>query len=276
MYRYLRQYKGPLKACILDWSGTVCDRYVMAPAVVFRDVFEKHGVPITMAEARLPMGLRKDLHIGEIIKIKSVRDRWYEHYNREPNATDVENIFKDFVPLQLACLDQYATLLPGVKKSMHALRHELHLKIGMTTGFTREMVNVLLKETRQQGFIPDCTVAGDEVIHGARPAPFMVYKNMDLLGVYPIQAVVKVDDTVGGVGEGLEAGCWTVGVSRFSNYMNIDNLDHKLSWTELQERNEESRKKLEQAGAHYVIDTISDLPNVVKEINNRMTMGDAL
>ena len=37
MYRYLRQYKGPGKACILDWSGTVCDRYVMAPAVVFRE-----------------------------------------------------------------------------------------------------------------------------------------------------------------------------------------------------------------------------------------------
>jgi len=53
-------------------------------------------------------------------------------------------------------------------------------------------------------------------------------------------------------------------------------LDWSGTCTELQERNEESRKKLEQAGAHYVIDTISDLPNVVKEINNRMTMGDAL
>ena len=63
MYRYMRRYTGPLKACILDWSGTTADKYVIAPAVIFREVFEKHGVPITMKEARLPMGLRKDLHI---------------------------------------------------------------------------------------------------------------------------------------------------------------------------------------------------------------------
>ena len=96
MYRYLRQYKGPLKACILDWSGTVCDRYVMAPAVVFRDVFEKHGVPITMTEARLPMGLRKDLHIQEITKIPEVKKRWNTEYGVDPTETDVQNMFRDF------------------------------------------------------------------------------------------------------------------------------------------------------------------------------------
>ena len=172
MYQYIRKYRGPIKACILDWSGTVCDKYVIAPAVVFRNVFENYGVPITMTEARLPMGLRKDLHIQEITKIKSVRDRWYKHYQREPNSTDVKEMFKDFVPLQLACLDQYSTLLPGVKQSVYTLRHELNLKIGMTTGFTREMVNVLLKETRKQGFIPDCTVAGDEVKNGGTTSSF--------------------------------------------------------------------------------------------------------
>ena len=32
-------YTGELKAVILDWSGTTCDKYVIAPAVVFYDVF---------------------------------------------------------------------------------------------------------------------------------------------------------------------------------------------------------------------------------------------
>ena len=62
-FRFVRQYRGALKAAILDWSGTTADKYVLAPAVVFYDVFAKHKVPITMAEARGPMGLRKDLHI---------------------------------------------------------------------------------------------------------------------------------------------------------------------------------------------------------------------
>ena len=62
-YRHVRLYQGALKAAILDWSGTTADKYVLAPAVVFYDVFNKHKVPITMEEARGPMGLRKDLHI---------------------------------------------------------------------------------------------------------------------------------------------------------------------------------------------------------------------
>ena len=53
----------------------------------------------------------------------------------------------------------------------------------------------------------------------------MLYRNMDLLDVNPIQAVVKVDDTVSGVVEALEAGCWGVGVARYSNYMDIDSLE---------------------------------------------------
>ena len=54
------------------------------------------------------------------------------------------------------------------------------------------MVDILLEEAAKQGYVPDASVAGDEVINGARPNPFMVYRNLDLLNVTPIQAVVKV------------------------------------------------------------------------------------
>jgi phosphonoacetaldehyde hydrolase len=47
--------------------------HVIAPAVVFVQVFKKYGVNISMQEARKPMGLRKDLHIAEILKIPEVR-----------------------------------------------------------------------------------------------------------------------------------------------------------------------------------------------------------
>ena len=35
-------------------------------------------------------------------------------------------------------------------------------------------------------------ISGDEVVHGARPKPFMVYKNLDILDIPQIQSVVKV------------------------------------------------------------------------------------
>jgi phosphonoacetaldehyde hydrolase len=276
MYRYTRRYNGPLQACILDWSGTTADKYVIAPAEVFRKVFSRQNVPISMKEARLPMGLRKDLHIAEITKIPEVRERWFDTYKQYPDNKDVDRMFEDFVELQLECLPKYSELIPGTTYAVHLLREKFNLKIGMTTGFTREMVDVLLKETKAQGYSPDCAVAGDDVLHGARPSPFMIYKNLDILNVHPIQSVVKVDDTVGGVGEGLAAGCWTVGLSRYSNYMDVDDLEHEknLSMEEIDERNEKTKKILKESGAHYVVDSIIDLPNIVKDINMRLKQGE--
>ena len=65
-YVYTRNYRGKVKGLVLDWSGTTADAYVLAPAVVFVQVFKKHGVEISMPEARGPMGQRKDLHIKEL------------------------------------------------------------------------------------------------------------------------------------------------------------------------------------------------------------------
>ena len=84
-------------------------------------------------------------------------------------------------PHSLQVLTKYATLIPGCAETINTLRSEFGVKIGSTTGFIKEMVDVLLAEAKKQGYVPDASVAGDEVAHGARPKPFMVYKNMDLL-----------------------------------------------------------------------------------------------
>ncbi|MPZ54081.1 MAG: phosphonoacetaldehyde hydrolase, partial [Acidimicrobiia bacterium] len=231
-YRYTRTYQGRLNTAVLDWSGTVADAYVIAPAVVFVDVFKKHGVEISMEEARGPMGLRKDLHIKALTEVPEIRERWKGIHGSYPGQAEVDAMFTDFVPMQLEVLPTYTTLLPGVVELANKLQEDYGIKIGVSTGFTRPMVDVLLKAAKEQGFHPDATVAGDEVEHGARPRPFMVYRNLDLLDGHPIQAVVKVDDTVSGVGEGLEAGCWAVGIARYSNYMNINTLDEEETLSE--------------------------------------------
>lgn len=273
---YKRIYKGPVQGVILDWSGTTIDKYVIAPAVVFVDVFDKYKVPITMQEARLPMGLRKDLHIKAITEIPEVRKRWIDVYDNEPQQKDVDNMFKDFVPMQMECLKKYTTLLPNTVETVNTLRNKFNIKIGSTTGFTKEMVDLIMQETYKQGYKPDVSVAGDEVKNGARPKPFMVFKNMDLMNVHPIQAVVKVDDTITGCQEGIEAGCWSVGIARWSNYMDIDNLDDgiKLTKKELDYKLDKSREILSKSGAHYVIDTLEELPNIIEDINLRLGRGE--
>lgn len=270
-----RIYKGKVQAVILDWSGTTADAYVIAPAVVFVEVFKKQGVEISMEEARGPMGLRKDLHIKALTDDAVIRERWKSVHGRYPGQADVDRMFADFVPAQLACLPKYSKLLPGVARVIKRLQAQ-GIKIGSSTGFTRPMVNILEKAAKKQGYVPDASVAGDEVVHGARPRPFMVYRNLDLLDAWPIESVVKVDDTTSGVGEGLNAGCWAVGVARYSNYMNINTLEEEatLSRQEIHQRLEKTREILRKAGAHYVIDSLADIERVIADVNARLARGE--
>ena len=272
---YRREYRGQVKAVILDWSGTTVDAYVIAPAVVFVEVFKKQGVEISMLEARGPMGLRKDLHIKALTQDPEIRQRWKSVKGKYPDQSDVDSMFEDFVPAQIKCLPNYSALLPGIADVTQTMQ-KLGIKLGVTTGFLRSMVDVLLIDARKQGFHPDVTVAGDEVLQGARPRPHMVYKNLDLLDVTTIQSVVKVDDTVSGVGEGLNAGCWAVGVARYSNYMNINSIEEadSLPEEEIERRIEQTRDLLLRAGAHYVVDSIVELPEVIADINARLARGE--
>jgi phosphonoacetaldehyde hydrolase len=274
-YVYTRTYRGKVKGMILDWSGTTADAYVIAPAVVFVEVFKRQGIEVSMTEARGPMGLRKDLHIKALTEEPEIAERWKGVHGKYPGQAEVDAMFADFVPMQLDCLRQYTTLLPGVVETVQTLQGR-GIKIGSTTGFVRSMVDILEADAKTQGYVPDASVAGDEVVHGARPKPFMLYRNLDLLDVHPIQSVIKVDDTISGVGEALEGGCWGVGIARYSNYMNINTIAEAeaMSAEEFQRRLEITREILRKSGAHYVIDEPSELIGVVDDVNARLARGE--
>ena len=88
--------------------------------------------------------------------------------------------------------------------------------------------------------------------------------------------IIKVDDSTQGMEEALNAGCWAVGMARYSAYMGIDDVQDEasLSQTEIDKRCAKARDVLWRAGAHYVIDTIAELPDVVIDINKRLARGD--
>ena len=264
---------------MLDCSGTTMDRYVDAPAIVFVEVFKKYGVEITMPEARGPMGLRKDLHIKAITETASVRERFIAKIGREPGQADVDAMFAVFVPTQLALLRNgtYHTLLPGVVKLCKEWQKQ-GIKIGVTTGFTRDMLDILLAGAATQGFVPDVRCAGDDV-EMPRPTAYMVIKNLERLGVYNLEnamlRTIKVDDTVSGAGEGAPL-CWRVAVSKWSNYV-ADSWDavRRMSAAELAARERASKEKLvKESGAHYVVDDLQDMPAVIADVNKRLANGE--
>ncbi len=272
-FTYNRAYRGPIRGIILDWAGTTMDFGCMAPAVVFRQVFEKAGVPITIEEARIPMGAHKKVHIGLICEIPSVRQRWVETHGAEPTAEDVNRMFENFVPMQEACLSDYSKLIPGTLEVVAECR-ERNYKIGSTSGYLPGMLAINQADAEKQGYVPDATFGAGDVKRG-RPYAHMVLRNIIELDVSPVQSVVKIDDTLTGIEEGLNAGCWAVGLAISGNEVGVPLEEWNAFSDEVKQKHRDRvYPTMYQRGAHYVIDSIANLMPCLDDIEARLRRGE--
>ena len=268
-FRFQRRYQGKLKAVLLDWAGTTLDYGCYAPAVVFLEVFKRQGVEISMPEAREPMGAHKKVHIRKVTQIPTVAQRWESVHGKPPCEADVERMFEQFVPLQLDVLADYADLIPGCLEAVEACRSR-GCKIGSTTGYITEMMDILQAEAAQRGYAPDSTVCAADVPAG-RPAPWMCLENIRRLGIYPPEACVKIDDTLPGIEEGLNAGMWTIGLTKTGNEIGLTEDEiAALPPEDYQRRIERAYRRMWQCGAHYVVDGIADILPCLDDIDRRL------
>ena len=272
-YNYRRTYRGPIEAVILDWAGTTLDFGCVAPAVVFVEVFRRQGLTIDMSEARGPMGAGKRDHIATIAALDAVQARWQAVHGRKPVEADIDAMYADFIPLQLQCLSQYSDLIPGTLEAAAEMRRR-GIKLGSTSGYDRAMMAVNAADAKRQGFEVDTIFCSTDVRHG-RPFPFMALQNVIALGASHVAACVKVDDTVPGIEEGLNAGMWTVGCSISGNEVGMSLPE----WTttapaEQAKLRARAANKLLQSGAHYVVDSISGLVPCLDDIAARLARGE--
>jgi phosphonoacetaldehyde hydrolase len=274
MFTYRRTYRGPVQAVILDWAGTTVDFGSFAPTAVFLRLFETQGVAITAEDARSGMGLMKKDHLRTILSRPSVAEAWKAAHGSYASEADIDNLFGNFIPMQIDVLKEYAEPIPGCLEAIDELRKN-NIAIGSTTGYIRSMMDILAPVAKEKGYDPDCIVCPDEVPAG-RPFPWMIYQNLMKMDVYPMQSVVKVGDTFADIEEGLNAGAWTVGISLTGNLLGLSEEElAALSDDEQLSAQEKAEERLYRAGAHYVIDGIWDLPNVLDEINNRLSAGES-
>jgi phosphonoacetaldehyde hydrolase len=258
-----------LKALVLDWAGTTVDFGSLAPARTLQKVFASAGIEITETEARCDMGLPKKDHIGRILNMPRVRDAWQSLRGHPPTSDDLDDVYKAFIPLQFSCLAEYSTMIPGVEDAVQRFRAR-GLKIGSTTGYTREMLELLLEKSEQAGYKPDCSLVPGDVGLG-RPHPFMIYEIAVRLRVSPLAAIVKVGDTPADIHEGLNAGAWSIGIAGTGNSVGLSCADfHALPEAERCSRLTNARQELGQAGAHYVVDALADLDPVLDLIDEQL------
>jgi phosphonoacetaldehyde hydrolase len=133
---------------------------------------------------------------------------------------------------------------------------------------------MVLDKVSEAGFCPHASVCATEVPEG-RPAPWMIYRCMEILGVYPPQRVVNIGDTAVDVASGRNAGVWSVGVVASGNELGLSHDEiRRLEGPLLLQRLKQGRQALIAAGAHYVIDTVADLPDLIPKIEQRLAAGE--
>ncbi|MGC3966958.1 MAG: phosphonoacetaldehyde hydrolase [Pirellulales bacterium] len=200
---------------LFDWAGTTIDYGSLAPMRVFVEIFRRRGVEIAIDEARGPMGRAKHDHISEVARLPRIAAKWQELYGRTPTDDDVLAMYEEFLPLQKSVLAEGWDVIPGVIDTVAELRRR-GIKIGSTTGYTRALMEVVAPRSATLGYKPDCLVCADDVPAG-RPAPWMNFRAIEQLGVFPPSAVVAVDDTPVGIEAARNAGMWAVGIVRSGN-----------------------------------------------------------
>ena len=272
-FEHCKPYPGHVRAVIFDWAGTTVDYGSLAPVDALIELFRRHGVIVSAEQARLPMGSHKKEHVRVILAMASVSAQWQRLQGRVPSGDDLERLYAEFVPLQKEVIGRHAHVIPGVADTVAWLRTQ-GILIGSTTGYTREMMSSLVVLAAAQGFSPESTVCADEVPAG-RPAPWMAITCAMRLGVYPMEACVKVGDTLADVAEGLNAGMWTVGITKTGNELGLTRTQvEALPISELSSKLQARSERLLQAGAHYVIEEVAQLPTIISEIEKRLTKSE--
>ncbi len=248
---------------ILDWAGTIVDFGCQAPVIALKQAFAQRGVQLSDAQARRDMGKAKVDHVRALLHDPAVAGDWMRARGGAPLETDIAALMAALDPLMREQAMRASRLIDGGRAAVEALRAE-GIKVGSSTGYTRDMMAPVLREAAAQGYVPDHLVCSGETPAG-RPSPLMIYKACAELGVWPFSRVVKVDDTETGVEEGRAAGCFTVGIAASGNGVGMSfEAWLALSAAERAARIAPVEKSLVAAGADAVIETIAGLIPLLK------------
>ena len=258
-----------IRACIFDLSGTIVDRYSLTSFLSLQKIFANKKIHVNNNLILKDMGIDKRDHIFKIISHKNISKQWSIINDDEyPDEFDIHNLFKEYNAIQSDYCKNFMTILPEVPNCVKYLKRN-NILIGSTTGFNRENMKIIKKKLEFHNLGLNSYVSSTCLDKPSRPYPYMIEENMNQLNIRDPRSIIKIDDTAIGIQEGQNANCWTVGVVRWSSNMKIQTIEeaYNLELYQLQENFKKCKETLIATGADYVIDTLDELPNVIRNIN---------
>ena len=259
-----------IRLAVFDLGGTIVDKYSLSPFISLKHAFKMKGLNIPNRLIYKDMGIEKHEHITEILKDENVSREWIKKYDEHPNMNSTMSVFDEFIRYQMDDGIKNIEILPETKSCIKWLGDN-NISTGVTTGFSRPIMNAIKEKLLDDDIHIDKYVSSTCLGKPGRPNPYMMQEIMNKLDLtFDTKRVIKVDDTVVGINEGKNAGTLTVGVAKWSVNMRMTEYDQdkKLSKEEYVERLKSSREALWSANPDYVIDSLDELPKIINHINS--------
>jgi len=262
------QASSGIKLVVFNWTGTLLDHGSLAPVQAVQAVFSGAGLHISKAQIRGLIGLsRRDL-ITNLLRAPSVLRSFESVRGRAPTSADIDALCAAFVPAQLAAIHRHHLLIDGAAAAVATLR-DIHIAVATISRHSRPVAELVRDYARRQGLEADFNICIDDVPPGG-PAPSMIGACMQALQVSRPREVLVVGDTPLDILCAREAGCLNVGVAGTGNEVGHSRLEwQQLTLSARNAALENAHHRLRDAGADFVIDTLYELPLVIRRIAER-------
>jgi phosphonoacetaldehyde hydrolase len=184
-----------IKLVVFDMAGTtVNDKIDGLPLVLksYDEALKNYGVSVPM----------------EVLNAQRGRDKWT--VIKELGGNNAQAIYEDFIT-ELRKNVGKTREVEGTSSTFKFLQ-EHQVKVVASTGFPVEIAKPMINHLRWlEDKLIDSWICSEQV-GASRPDPAMILHAMKKMGVSHKSSVVKIDDTVKGIEEGLNAGVYTIGV----------------------------------------------------------------
>jgi phosphonatase-like hydrolase len=197
-----------IEMVVFDMAGTTVQDNNEVEKCFF-EAANKTCLTATHAEINSMMGWSK-IKVFETLWRKNLAGETVALINQKTHQSF--EVFKEVLENHYRMNDVFPTI--GTLELFAYLKSK-GIKIALTTGFYREVTDIILLRLgwNNTNRIIDVSVASDEVISG-RPSPFMIFRAMELCGINDVRKVIKIGDTPSDLYEGKNAGCkYTYGIT---------------------------------------------------------------
>ncbi len=188
-----------LELVIFDLAGTTVEDHGEVPSA-FTAALDEYDIKVTPEQIKAVRGSSKRQALLHLIPEGPAQRRL---------AEEIYVSFRDHLAQRYA--SQGVRPVPGAALTFRLLR-EHHVRVALNTGFDRETTGVLLEALGWNEGTVDAVVCGDDVTQG-RPAPYMIFRAMEVTGAGTVHRVANVGDTTLDLQAGYNAGVrWNIGV----------------------------------------------------------------